>query len=150
MKINAKYFGMISYEENDTIFLPSGLFGFEAYTKYLLIPFEEGDCLMFSLQSLENPELSFILLDPFKIVPDYKPNPSAKELHSLNLEDPADLAFFVISTIRDPLSSSTLNLKSPLGLNRSNHKARQFMLDQSDYTFRHRLDCFVKKEDPEC
>ena len=39
MKINAKYFGSLSYDPEDLIYLPDGLFGFESYKNFLPLPF---------------------------------------------------------------------------------------------------------------
>ena len=41
MKINAKYFGSLSYDPEDLIYLPDGLFGFESYKNFLPLPFHE-------------------------------------------------------------------------------------------------------------
>jgi flagellar assembly factor FliW len=65
LNINAKYFGQISYEQEDTIHIINGLFGFESFTKYLPIPFHEDNDSLISLQSLEDETLSFIVMNPF-------------------------------------------------------------------------------------
>ncbi|MDE6936856.1 MAG: flagellar assembly protein FliW, partial [Lachnospiraceae bacterium] len=98
MNINAKYFGSISYEENQSISVPGGLIGFEAYTRYLPIPFQEEDDSMISLQSLDDETLSFILMNPFRIFPDYTPEISRQDLRELGAESPDDISYYVVST----------------------------------------------------
>ena len=40
MELEAKYFSKISYEEEEIISFPNGIFGFEAYTRFILIRFD--------------------------------------------------------------------------------------------------------------
>lgn len=147
MNIDAKYFGVVTYEENETIIIPNGLFGFESYTKYLPISFNEDDDSMISLQSVENPELSFVLFNPFKIFPDYNPMISKQDLKDLETTNPEELSFFVISVIQDSFLDSTLNLKAPLAINTNTRKAKQVILEQSEYTFRHTIRSLSKEEE---
>lgn len=146
MNINAKYFGSISYEENQSIFIPAGLIGFEAYTRYLPIPFQEEDDSMISLQSLDDETLSFILMNPFHIFPDYAPEISDQDLKELESDSPDDISYYVVGTIRETVAASTVNLKAPLAVNALNRRAKQVILDQPEYTFRHALGSLNRKE----
>ena len=127
MNINAKYFGEVSYEENEMIHIINGLFGFETYTKI-------------SLQNLEDETLSFILMNPFMIYPDYAPELSQEDLKELGASSIEDISFYVISVIREPIDTSTVNLKAPLIVNALNRKAKQIILEQPEYSFRHILN----------
>ena len=129
MNINAKYFGSVSYEETDSIHIINGLIGFESHTKYLPIPFQEEDDSMISLQCLDDETLSFILMNPFGIFPDYAPVLSTQDLKELEADSAADISYYVIS------------------VNALNRKAKQVILDQPEYTFRHALGDMVRKED---
>lgn len=146
MNINAKYFGAVSYSEEEIIHIVNGLFGFEAYTKYLPIPFQENDDSMISLQSLEDETLSFILMNPFKVYPDYNPVLSKQDLNELEANSQEDISYYVISVIHTSFSDSTLNLKAPLAVNAINRKAKQIILEQPEYSFRHCLKDFETKE----
>lgn len=146
MNVNAKYFGSVSYEENQPISIPGGLIGFEAYTRYLPIPFQEDDDSMISLQSLDDETLSFILMNPFHIFPDYAPEISDQDLQELESESADDISYYVVSTIRETVARSTVNLKAPLAVNALNRRAKQIILDQPEYTFRHTLGSLNHKE----
>ncbi|MCI8939917.1 MAG: flagellar assembly protein FliW [Dorea sp.] len=145
MNINAKYFGEVSYEKIDTIQIINGLFGFESYTDYLPLSFQEDDS-MISLQNLEDETLSFILMNPFMIYPDYNPILSEDDLKELDASSIEDISFYVISVIRDSVDKTTVNLRAPLVVNALNRKAKQIMLDQPEYTFRHILGDLNQKE----
>lgn len=146
MNIEAKYFGNISYEQGDVVYIEGGLFGFEEFTRFLPIPFQEEDDSVLSLQSLEDPELSFILMNPFTLFSDYNPKLSDGELASLSTENEEDLSFYVISVIRDTAAESTVNLKAPVVINAPARTGRQIILSQPEYTFRHPLSDFQNKE----
>lgn len=146
MEISAKYFGHISYEESEAIHIINGLIGFESYTKYLPIPFHEDNDSLISLQSLEDEALSFILMNPFGILSDYAPSLSANDLKELGTESTEDLSYYVICVMRDSVAESTVNLKAPLVVNARTRQARQVILDQTEYTFRHALGDMIKEE----
>lgn len=146
MEINAKYFGHVSYEENEKIHIINGLIGFESYTEYLPIPFHEDNDSLISLQSLEDEALSFILMNPFGIRSDYAPSPSENDLTELDVEYAEDLSYYVVCVIRDSVAESTVNLKAPLVVNARNRQAKQIILDQTEYSFRHVLGDMVKEE----
>jgi len=139
LNINAKYFGPISYEEKETIHIINGLIGFESFTEYLPIPFQENDDSMISLQCLADETLSFILMNPFTIFPDYAPLLPSHELKELGADSIDDISFYVIGVIRDSVEESTVNLKAPLAVNAMNRQAKQVILDHPEYTFRHSL-----------
>ena len=146
MNINAKYFGLISYEEKELIHIFNGLIGFESYNKYLPIPFQEEDDSLISLQCLEDEDLSFILMNPFSICQDYSPKLSDQELKELGAESADDISYYVISVIRESVAQSTVNLKAPLAVNAINRQAKQVILEQAEYTFRHALGDMIHKE----
>jgi len=146
LNINAKYFGLISYEEKELIHIINGLIGFESYNKYLPIPFQEEDDSLISLQCLEDEDLSFILMNPFSICQDYSPKLSDQELKELGAESADDISYYVISVIRESVAQSTVNLKAPLAVNAINRQAKQVILEQAEYTFRHALGDMIHKE----
>lgn len=136
MQLNAKYFGKITYTEDDLITFSEGLFGFEAYKKFLPLPFcEENDSLL-SLQSVENEELSFILMNPFTFFPDYAPTLSKQDKAALKVQEDKDVSYYVICVLKDSLEQSTANLKAPVAVNAVNRTARQIILDSPAYSFR--------------
>ena len=103
---------------------------------------------MLSLQSLEDETLSFVLMNPFALVPDYAPVLPAQDKKELDIQDnEKNLAYYVICVIRDSVEASTVNLKAPLAINIDTNKAKQVILEDSKYTFRHVLGDLMKKED---
>ena len=141
MKADTKYFGEIEYSEDDPIFFPRGLYGFEEETRFLLLPFA-GNGSLFSLQSLQTPQLAFVIMDPFALDPGYTPMLREEELSELEKAESEDLYYYVMCVVRDPVGNSTVNLKCPIAINGETRKAMQVILEDGAYQMRHRLDSF--------
>lgn len=137
MIVNTKYFGNISYNAEDIVEIPEGLFGFETEREYLLIHFKEENSTLLCLQSLKDENLAFVLTNPFCIIPDYHPVLSKEDIEFLTLSDDSDVTFYSICVIRDKPEDSTVNLKCPIVINPLTRKARQIILDDAPYTFKH-------------
>lgn len=139
MKINNKYFGTIEYLPEDKIYFPEGLYGFEDQKEFLPIPFDEKSDTLICLQSLADEDLCFILLNPFHFFADYNPQISEADRSALGSPANEDISYYVIGVIREQISDSTANLKAPIAVNYHTRDARQIILEDSDYTFRHSL-----------
>ena len=139
MKINNKYFGTIEYSPEDKIHFPEGLFGFEEQKEFLPIPFDEESDTLICLQSLADEELCFILLNPFRFFADYNPQISEADRSALGSPKNEDISYYVIGVIREQIADSTANLKAPIAVNYYTRDARQIILEDSNYTFRHSL-----------
>ncbi len=147
MIAKTKYFDEITYEAEDIITISNGLFGFEAFTKFIAIPFDSDNDSVISLQSLEDPELSFVLMNPFQLFEDYDPKPLSEDLKAFGDVDDTDLSYYVIAVLKDTLGTSTLNLKAPLVFNALTHIGKQVILPQEEYKFRHLFPVKHHKED---
>ncbi len=139
MKITNKYFGEIEYVPEEKICFPEGLFGFEDQREFLPVPFEPDSDALICLQSLADEELSFILLNPFLFFAGYNPRISDADRSAIGSPEDEDISYYVIGVIRDSVSESTVNLKAPIAVNYRTRDARQIILEDSAYTFRHSL-----------
>lgn len=68
-KVLTKYHGELPLNELICIHFPDGIPALEQYTKYTLLPFDDSD--FFILQSLEEAEIAFLVVDIFKIESTY-------------------------------------------------------------------------------
>ncbi len=138
MQIEVKGLGTVDYEEDELLVFEEGLYGFDHLHKYLPVPFEESDRI-FILQSVEEPLISFVLMNPFMIIDDYNPFPFISDLNVIGNPDIDDVSFYVICSLKETLDKSTLNLKCPIIVNALNKKSGQIILDGSEYQLRHSL-----------
>jgi flagellar assembly factor FliW len=118
--------------------LPMGILGFEQIKDYALLanPAEEPFAW---LQVEANAALAFIVIDPFLVLPDYQPDIPQTDVQFLGLTDAADARLLNIVTIHSP-SHATVNLKSPIVINRHTHIGKQVILaNAGDFSLQHPL-----------
>lgn len=149
MTIQTDYYGLIDYKEEDLIILQEGLFGFPDLKRYLPLMMDEDDDSMLLFQSVERPEVAFVLINPTFLLPDYSPSLTPEELAFLEVEDSGELSYFVICVIHDNYLDNTVNLKCPLSINPTTRIGMQIIMEQSPYGFRHKLSSFPGLANPE-
>lgn len=136
-KIKTRDFGEILVGEEDIINFTTGIYGFDDYKKYIILKDSPEDDIMF-LQSLDNMELSFVLIDPYAIFIDYNPILNEDDLCELKSTGTAELKYLVIAIIKDDIKESVVNLKSPIAINPNNRTAKQVIL-QNEYPLRYNI-----------
>lgn len=142
LKLQTKYFGLIDCEEKEAIQFPDGIPGFQEEKRFMLLPFADSNNTMLCLQSVETPMLAFVLLDPFSLLPDYQPDLQREDLERFEVQSGEQLYFYVLCTMRTPISSSTVNLRCPIAINPNTLVAHQVFLDADKYEMRHLLSSF--------
>ena len=83
MELITKARGKIEIEEDRLVTIPEGLFGFEQYTKYALVDSEYEPFLW--LQSCENPNLAFLIVDPFLICSEFETDIDDESLKKIGI-----------------------------------------------------------------
>ena len=146
MKLSTKYFGEIDFEREDVLSFPKGLFAFEEEKEFLLLPFSGSDGTLLCLQSVETPELAFVCINPFSFNGGYAPVLQPEELKVMGVEDSRELCYYVLCVVKNPVSSSTVNLKCPVVLNEDTREGMQVILDGDGYGMKHLLAEFEQKE----
>lgn len=135
MKIQTAFLGEIEIDESQTIHFEHGLPGFEDEQNYTLIPLEE-DAVYQVLQSINNSHIAFVTVNPF-VFTSYSFDLDESTVHSLSITSNEDIAILSIVTVKEPFSESTLNLKAPIVINMKLKKAKQTIIEKSDFPLRH-------------
>ena len=117
MKFTNRQFGELEVEEQHVLHFPEGIIGFEEYRKFLIVHDEDSEPFRW-LVSLEDAELSFPLLDPTLLIPDY----------DKRLRAAGETSIFVIATLNENVEESTLNLRSPIVIDET-RTGRQIVLE---------------------
>ncbi|WP_394234933.1 flagellar assembly protein FliW [Niallia oryzisoli] len=138
MNIQTKYHGEITVHKDDILYFEKGLPGFPNETQFVLIPLTD-DGLFQVLQSTVNEEIGFITTDPFFFKPDYDFEIDDATVEGLGIEHEKDVTVAVILTPQEPFNQSTANLQAPLVINKTNNKARQVILNNTNYLTKHPL-----------
>jgi flagellar assembly factor FliW len=129
-------FGQLTVSDEEIITVSQGLLGFPEYTRFCLVD-SGDDTLILWLQSLENPEIAFPLLEPKIFKPDYTVRLSAVELRDLRLNNINQSAVFSVLTIPEEMTQMTANIKAPLVINLKEQLARQVVLQENEYSVKH-------------
>lgn len=145
MEISTKYFDQISISKDSIITFDKGIYGFEDFKKYVLINFELGTDDLMCLQSMDEKDLAFVLVNPFNLKADYSPSLTEADADDLEITDETEGVFcYTICSMKDNINENTVNLKSPIIINPENLKAKQIILETKEYTVRHAFNQFIK------
>ena len=148
MRIETTRFGHIDINEADIITMPQGLYGFETQQRYCLLQHALGSLYRW-LQSVTEPSLAFIVIDPFVYFHDYEIDISDADAIFLELNDPSDVKVLALVTFGE--RDVTANLLGPVVLNRARRVARQIVASDQRYGVRHSLlDHSVRTMDVLC
>lgn len=149
MIINTHYYGSVEYTEEELVTFPEGLFGFSDLKQYLPLGLDDGDGSLLLLQSIENPDIAFFLINPPAILPDYCPALQPEELDFLQVSSSDELSYYSICVVRSNYLENTVNLKCPLAINPSTRRGMQIILSGNQYGYRHPLGDLLGNVDQE-
>jgi|CeladaMinimDraft_18_1061708.scaffolds.fasta_scaffold00758_8 flagellar assembly factor FliW len=138
MELKTSRFGTIVVDEREIYAFERGIPGFEDHKAFVIVSPEEDEPFSF-LQSVSDPDLAFIMIDPFLFYRHYEFELPDNVAQELKITTPEQVVVRAIVTIRDKLESSTINLVAPIIINAEARLGRQVVLDKSAYTTRHPL-----------
>lgn len=136
MEIETTRFGRLSVEDDRIITFPRGLLGFPGYSRFALIQTGEEN-YFFWLQSVETPNLAFVVTDPTTFFKDYDVPVREEARQELSVTDDAALQVFVICNRVDDWLTG--NLLGPIVVNTANLLAQQSVLTDKKWTTRQPL-----------
>ena len=142
MLLQTKYFGEADCEH--LLRFEKGLFGFEEEKEFCLMPFEGSGGSLLCFQSAATPQLAFVAMNPFSLLPGYAPVLTAGELAELGVERSEELCFYALCVVRSPVGESTVNLRCPVALNDRTREAVQVILETEQYLMHHPLTEFER------
>lgn len=133
MLLNTRNFGEIQIEEEKILTFPDGIPGFEKLTKYIILQNPDEEIPFHWLQSVEDGDLAFVIVNPFIFRPDYDFEIPQNTIEKLNIQKPEDVHVFSIVIVPEDISKMTANLQAPLIINTNNNTGKQVILDNEDY-----------------
>lgn len=146
MIIKTKYFGDINIDENKIILFEDGILGFPDYKKYLFMESGEEGSPFFWLQSIEDVDIVFPLIDVIRFIPSYNPVVDSSEIEALGDEDDELAIYNILLIPKDKgAKDSTVNLKAPVVINLNTLKARQIISSNEEYPVKYYLYREIKK-----
>jgi flagellar assembly factor FliW len=137
MIIETKFFGQMEIVEDSIFTFENGIPGFADHKRFVFVN-EDGTVFTY-MQSLEYPNTCFVLTDPFAIVKDYDIELKDDTVIELGIENVEDVLLYVILTIPEDIKKMTANMNAPILLNKRNKKGKQELIDNDQYSIRHRI-----------
>ncbi|MHB9024215.1 MAG: flagellar assembly protein FliW [Armatimonadota bacterium] len=134
MVVTSTRFGRMEVDPETLLTMPEGLLGFTAVTRYCFLKHGE-DSPFYWLQAVDDPDLAFVVVNPFDFFPEYDFEISDADAGKLNLQNLNNIRVLSIVTIDE--DTVTTNLAGPIILNMTTRLARQIVLPE--YRTRHPL-----------
>ncbi|UJL45342.1 flagellar assembly protein FliW [Virgibacillus sp. NKC19-16] len=147
MHIHTKYLGEMEIEDQKVIHFSAGLPGFIEESEFVLLDLPDNPIFQV-LQSIRNVNTAFIVTDPYHFYQDYSFELEDSLLDSLHIQSEKDVIVLTIVTLKDPLHTSTLNLKAPVIINPASKKGKQYIINRDEIPAQAPIvpDDFVKVE----
>ena len=138
MKCTSTRFGSFEVLCENILTFPSGILGFPEQQRYVMLD-HDTEAPFKWLQSVEEPDLAFVVLDPCIFNPSYHIEVPADALVEIKAQEGEDLAVAVILTIPsgDP-GRITANLRGPLLISHKTKLGKQLVLSE-DFPTRYPL-----------
>lgn len=131
-KYHTTRFGEIEVREEDVVVVSEGLLGFGAHKRYILLEDPQQEPFLW-FQSLDDPALAFVLVDPLCFFPEYRVSVPREEIAGLELSEPSEARILAVVVVSADPTRITANLKGPLILNPRNRLAKQVVLLDERY-----------------
>lgn len=140
MKAATRLFGEIEIDESKIITFEDGIIGFPDMKKFTLIFDEEkeGRPSISWLQSMDEPEIAFPVMDPLFVCETYNPSVEDELLKNLGTIKEDNLYVLVTVTVLQNIKELAVNLKAPIVINTDTRKASQIIVED-DLPVRYRI-----------
>ena len=140
MKAATRLFGEIEIDESKIITFEDGIIGFPDMKKFTLIFDEEkeGRPSISWLQSMDEPEIAFPVMDPLFVCETYNPSVEDELLKNLGTIKEDNLYVLVTVTVPQNIKELAVNLKAPIVINTDTIKASQIIVED-DLPVRYRI-----------
>lgn len=124
-------FGEIEYDPANLLHFPAGLVGLPTLKDFVVMP-NKKEGPLFWIQSIDDPDIAFVLTDPTNFFLEYRVIPEGSEKEILKIETEEECYVLSIVTV-PPDQNITLNLAAPILFSPTTNRALQVILENSTY-----------------
>lgn len=136
MKINTPHFGPLDVDDEKVIEFPRGLPGFEHCRRFSLHHEEGAQPIVFTLQSLDEPEFALSIADPARFGLHYELTLSEGDTSQLHLGASEDVAVAVVLNRASAAGAAgriSANLMAPLVINTRERRGLQQVIARTGF-----------------
>ncbi|HBG20955.1 MAG TPA: flagellar assembly protein FliW [Desulfobulbaceae bacterium] len=127
-------FGEVEYDPSNLLHFPAGLIGLPNLRHFIVMPNKKSGPL-FWIQSVDDPDMAFVLTDPTNFFLDYLVSPDTTERQVLHIEENDE--YFVLCVVTVPPDQNiTLNLAAPILFAPKSNRAIQVILEGTQHSYR--------------
>jgi len=137
MRLLTKHFGELDIDESKIIAFPEGIPGFEQEREFVVINNEDETNPFQWLQSINNPDLAFVIINPFHVFPDYDIILPETVQKKLLINDEKEVVVYSLVVVPKDIHKMTVNLLAPIIININKKIGKQVILEDSRYTTKH-------------
>ncbi len=130
--IETSRFGRIE-ADSDAVLHFSAMPGFSGARRFVVVDHSETTSFSW-LISLDDPDLAFVIANPWHFFPGYDPAIQPRHLKGLDIKDATDLETVVMAIFQG--RKVMLNLSAPLLINSESRRCAQVILDDPRYSTR--------------
>ena len=138
MLVQSTRFGELEVAEEQIMDFPEGLLGFPDEKKFALMEYKP-ESPFYILQSMADPDLTFLMINPFAFFNDYDFQMDDALMAEIGLTADNPPTVFNIVTVRDKLESMTVNLAGPVLVNIRDRKAAQWVIEKTVFPTKYPL-----------
>jgi flagellar assembly factor FliW len=139
IELTSDLLGPLAVDEDELFVFTDGMLGFPACRRWVLVHAPMDGCAW--LQSVDEPAVAFLLVDPFRACPGYAVDLSPADLLRVDGSNHADLVVMCVATLpRSEEESASVNLQGPVVLNIKERRGAQIVVSDSQWGLRHLLD----------
>ena len=128
----------ITVQQKDVIRFDEGILGFPDSHRYILIPHETNSPFAW-LQSVDEENLAFLLVNPVCVKPDYLVQLPMNAADDLRLTDASKGVVFAIVVVPEDPRKMRMNLRAPVIINFDKKLGRQVVLEDASLDLRYPL-----------
>jgi flagellar assembly factor FliW len=125
IKFSSSRFGELEAKDEKIINFPEGLVGFPRLKRFIVI--DHKDTLIKWLQSIDDPDMAFIVASPDIMTGEYSINLDSTVRKYLQLENDNDLVILLILRVEG--EEVIANFQGPLIINAQNMRGAQIVLE---------------------
>ena len=139
MAVKSSQLGTLQVPLAQIIAFDQGILGFNGFHRCVLLARPEVAPFLL-LQCVDNPDFALAVVEPTSLLADYRLDLDNSVLSELQAGSPGDLKAFVALTIPPGRpAETTANMASPLLINLSSGLGKQVILENQQYSHKHRL-----------
>jgi flagellar assembly factor FliW len=127
LTVPSRVLGSLTLPAEALLTFPEGIFGFPEHRRFALLQAAQGE--LYWLQSVDDPDLTFLLADPFHYFPGYALDLPPDDAFVIQVTNLSDVVILAIVTLGRGGESATANLQGPVAINPRTHLGRQLVIN---------------------